>query len=194
MNRVQLLNLLITQYNYSSYLELGIDKGTTFRSINLADKTGVDINSTRATHHMSTDEFFDQCDRKFDIIFIDALHTYKQVLIDFNNSLEVLSDGGCIVLHDCLPIIERHQLPEPQRRHWTGDVWKAMVRIRQRPDIRSFVIDADWGLGVVFRGPNEVIIGDIQDSDLTWDNYLKYKKEWLGIVPPENYDYQICQR
>lgn len=194
MNRVQLLQQLITYNNYSSYLELGVEKGETYRNIQLADKTGVDINSRHATHHMSTDEFFQQCDRKFDLIFIDALHTYKQVLVDFDNSLKCLNDGGCIVLHDCLPTKEKHQLPTKQRRHWTGDVWKAMVRIRQKEGIRSFVLDTDWGLGIVFRGINDSNLDQIPEAGLTWGNYLRYRDKWLGIISLDEYDNQICQR
>ena len=37
---------------------------------------------------------------KFDLIFIDAAHTYEYVKIDTQNSLRLIRDGGYIVWHD----------------------------------------------------------------------------------------------
>ena len=50
------------------------------------------------THKMTSDEFFYNNNDKFDIIFIDGLHQYEQVIKDVKNSLNCLTKNGII---DC---------------------------------------------------------------------------------------------
>jgi predicted O-methyltransferase YrrM len=64
---------------------------------------------------------------KFDIVFIDGLHISEQVVMDIQNSLDVLNPKGTIVMHDCLPINEAAQSRERLGDHWNGDVWKAFA-------------------------------------------------------------------
>jgi hypothetical protein len=182
MNRTELLNLLINRYQYTSYLELGVDKGENFAGIELVDKVGVDINRN-ATYRMSTDDFFQVCDRKFDLVFVDADHEAEQAYRDFENSLRHLNDNGCIVFHDCLPKAEVHQLRRRRSNQWTGNVWKAFIRVRQRVDVNAFVLDADWGLGIVFKQPNTDQLPRIRPLD--WEMFVNRGKELLRIVRPE---------
>ena len=106
-------------------------------------KIGVDP-AAGGTHCMTSDEFFrlnaaksrhDQL--KFDLVLIDGLHSWEQVLRDFLNALACLQPGGLIVFHDCLPFDERQQVdPRPQPHgFWTGNVWKTLFVLRQGSDI-----------------------------------------------------------
>ena len=105
-----------------------------------------------------------------DVVFIDGLHTWAQAYRDCLNSLAYLNPGGIILLHDCLPRNEGQALVarSPQEAAalaeaqgvpfdwaWTGDVWRAIVALRQHPDLSTFVLDCDRGVGVVRRGANE---------------------------------------
>ena len=47
---------------------------------------------------MTSDEFFKNNKDQFDLIFIDGLHHYNQVKKDIINSVEVLKDGGIILM------------------------------------------------------------------------------------------------
>ena len=185
MDRTQLLNLLIDQLHYSSYLELGTDKCVNFAAVKLLDKTGVDIRA-RATYIMSTDTYFQICDRKFDLIFIDACHLADQAYRDFENSLQHLNPGGCIVFHDCMPKIEVHQLVRQRTKSWTGDVWKAFVKVRQLADVDACVVDTDWGLGIVFQRPNSQPLINI--PELSWATYVLQHTELLRVIPPNELD------
>lgn len=182
MNRTELLNLLIDLYQYTSYLELGVDKGINFADIKLDDKIGVDILKP-ATFRMSTDEYFRTCDRKFDLVFIDADHEAEQTYRDFENALQHLNDNGCIVFHDCLPKTETHQLRRRRSNQWTGNVWKAFIRVRQRADVDAFVVDADWGLGIVFKRPNTDQLPRIRPLD--WETFVNRGAELLRVIQPE---------
>ena len=50
---------------------------------------------------MTSDKFFKD-NEKFDIIFIDGLHTFEQTIKDIDNSIKFLRDKGVILIHDCL--------------------------------------------------------------------------------------------
>ena len=51
----------------------------------------------------TSDEFFNQNNEKFDVIFIDGLHHYDQCQADAINSLKCLNKNGFIFFHDFIP-------------------------------------------------------------------------------------------
>ena len=51
----------------------------------------------------------EKCPEKFDLIFIDGEHTYKESKNDLIQSLKYLSPKGTIVLHDVKPCNEDSQ-------------------------------------------------------------------------------------
>lgn len=51
-------------------------------------------------YNMSSKEYFDKYNEKFDIIFIDGDHSYNGVKLDFDNCVNRINDGGFIVFHD----------------------------------------------------------------------------------------------
>jgi hypothetical protein len=104
-------------------------------------------------HRMTSGAFFDQNTGCFDLVFVDGLHLREQVVRDVENAARWLNPGGCIVLHDCLPTRREQQLrTQPGGgRPWTGDVWKAVVDLRQRPEFDIAVLDDDWGAGRAVR-------------------------------------------
>ena len=76
---------------------------------------------------------------KFDLIFIDGLHTYNQVLKDIKNSLVALNNKGFVLLHDCFPMSYYDQAVPRAQRKWNGDVWKAITEIRTLKDVDTYV-------------------------------------------------------
>lgn len=178
-NRLQLLNYLIETRGYRSYLEIGCGGNKTFDVIGAPHKVGVDPQSG-GTLRVSSDEFFRVNQVRFDLVFIDGLHLCEQVLRDVEHSLRCLRSGGCIVLHDCLPACREHQEREKQTWNWTGDVWKAVVSLRQRADCDVAVLDADWGLGLVLPRPNSAPLQNV--PKLTWDNYQNDRNRLLRVM------------
>jgi hypothetical protein len=108
------------------------------------------------------------------------LHHSDQVIKDIENSLKFLNDGGTIIVHDCLPKTELEQIIPRETKVWTGDVWKAWLEYRKRNDLRMFVFDVDYGIGIIQRGSQTPIF--VNDEDLTWDNFEKNKEVWLNLV------------
>ena len=137
-SRHSIINKFIKDKN--SYLEIGVEYGTSFKHINLENKVGVDpdpkFNDDRLVKKTS-DDFFKDNDKMFDVIFIDGMHQSDYVLKDFNNAMDCLNDDGIIFLDDILPANEREQYKIPikhvyengilkYREPWTGDVWKVV--------------------------------------------------------------------
>jgi len=179
--RTDIINHYISKHNYSRYLEIGIDNGANFAAINCHHKVGVDPEpSCKATWPTTSNQFFRANKEYFDCIFIDGLHHADQVVEDVQNALQVLTMQGTIIIHDCLPTSELHQLTPRQSITWTGDVWKAWVRLRQLNCIQQFVIDTDWGCGIIQFGVQQKLL--VPDAKLTWDNFCKHKQEWMNIV------------
>lgn len=178
-SRLQFLNYLIRTRQYKSYLELGCGRNRTFDGIVANHKIGVDP-SRGGTLRMSSDEFFRVNARQFDLIFIDGSHLCEDVARDVQNSLQCLRAGGCIVLHDCLPVRREHQERCPQDGEWTGDVWKAVVALRCRSDCDVAVLDVDWGLGIVVPRPNSDVLAVV--PELTWECYVAGRDPLLRVL------------
>jgi hypothetical protein len=133
-----IINNYIIKKNKKSYLEIGIETGYTFTNINIEEKIGVDPDPKIESSNIikkSSNEFFKDNDKKFDIIFIDGMHQVEYVLKDFNNSVKFLNKNGIIFLDDVLPISKDEQEKIPinpiyengilkYSSPWTGDVWK----------------------------------------------------------------------
>lgn len=150
---------------------------------------------------LTSDDFFNsQRERlrrlKPDVIFIDGLHTYEQSYRDVINSLEVIDTEAVIIMHDCNPTNEVAALPalspaEVAERNlpgwkgvWCGDVWKAIVHLRSRPDLEVFVLDTDFGLGIVKKNKgkgSELSLSSFNIGDLSYSDLNANRRELLGL-------------
>ena len=148
-----IINNYIYKENKKSYLEIGVEYGTTFNKIICDKKIGVDpdpkIEDERIIKKTSDNYFTEKGDEKFDIIFIDGMHQTDYVYRDFNNSIDNLTENGAIFLDDILPENEKEQLKIPENpiyengilkysSPWTGDVWKIVyyILLHQKENIK----------------------------------------------------------
>jgi len=191
INKSDLINKLIDNFDYKTYLEIGVDKGECLYNIKPTGgcwKVGVDPNpESKATCHLTSDEFFNilehdgfneiKHDFNFDIILIDGLHLWEQCYKDINNALNHLSPNGIIICHDMNPLEEMYQSRINNIGYWNGDVWKAFVKVRtERSDIFSCMIeDFDCGLGVITWGTQEPIKLDKPFEELLYKDFVENK-------------------
>ena len=101
-SRTEIIQKIINLKKYSKYLEVGCDKNENFSKIMIEYKVGVDP-LKGGTVRKTSDEFFKSNNEKFDLIFLDGLHTYEQTLKDIDNAIQIIEDEGIILVHDCLP-------------------------------------------------------------------------------------------
>lgn len=194
VRRSDIINTLANHIQAQKYLEIGICKGWTFRVVDIDYKIGVDVKARNkyVTHETTSDDYFQNiCNEKFDIIFIDGLHYSNQVYTDIINSLDVLNDGGYIVCHDMKPFEEYHQVvPAPPIKKgepyiWTGDCWKAWVKLRQeRSDLEMFVVDTDLGCGVIRKGYQPKLEFPFE---LNWDTFEQHNKKLLNLISTNDF-------
>lgn len=193
MTRTNIINQLIQKRNYQSYLEIGIGSGLTYDYINCNIKIGVDPSDEYKGDilHITSDEFFKQNKNTFDIIFIDGLHISEQVIKDVNNSLKVLNNGGVIVLHDCNPPTEGHQIVPQQQAEWNGDVWKAILHFRTNlTGYEIFTIDTDYGCGIIQKGDSQYSIKYEVNPYLEMNYYYftMKRKDILNLISVDEFN------
>jgi len=181
--RTDIIKDLIKKHKYTSYLEIGVRKNENFNKIECDHKDGVDPNG-KGNYKMTSDEFFAQNKRTYDLIFIDGLHHSEQVEKDIINSLAVLNPNGVIVMHDCNPVTKEQQArPQNGQRIWCGDVWKAFVKLRTREDLLVYVVDTNNGIGIVRRGAQE----PIEIPALEYEQLQLQRERLLNLVSVEQF-------
>lgn len=189
MNHITIIQDLINKNNFKNYLEIGIELAVCFNQIICENKRGVDPDpecrkyvKSGYFHCMPSDVFFGCSTLLYDVILVDGLHLAEQTLKDIENALNCLNEGGYIIVHDCNPPKEDMQIvPRGERIQWTGDVWKAWVHLRRRPDLSMKVMNCDYGCGIIQKGSQEPLIVDNPD----WTGFVQNKKLWLNLVDVE---------
>ena len=89
----------------------------------------------------------------FDVIFVDGDHRYQTVHDDAAQAIRHLSDGGWLVMHDCLP--ENASQASDDREGngpWCGGayrVWQELLAAY--PGAPAICVAADHGVGIMRR-------------------------------------------
>jgi hypothetical protein len=182
-SRFEIIQNIITQQKYNNYLEIGCDRNENFSKINIQNKVGVDP-LRGGTLRMTSDVFFKNNIKKFDLIFLDGLHTYEQTIKDIDNSLKILNERGVILIHDCLPKKIWNQIVPRMYGHWNGDVWKAIVHSRTYNYADTYTCIADHGLGIIFKRKNKNILKtNISNfKDLKFKDYFINHKLYMNLI------------
>ncbi len=180
------INKLLTYTRGKNYLEIGVNYGFTFEGVKADFKLGVDPQkkffSFGSGHHFkdNSDNFFKLNTSKFDLIFIDGLHEYKQVLRDIVNSLNSLSRDGIVLIDDVYPTdfntaSKSWELFNAQEKYglskghfsWQGDVYKAVFYIihEYKDLINFFTVNENNHVQMVVKKKNHEAIFKLQSPD-----------------------------
>lgn len=135
------------------YLEIGVRRGATFFGVDMLEKDAVDPgfafeDEKRSApgcrfFEITSDAFFvsGQARRDYDVVFLDGLHTFEQLLRDFCATLSLVSDRFVCLLDDTVPsdIFSAERSPTRARQlrrmagrggnSWHGDVFKVVFFI-----------------------------------------------------------------
>lgn len=203
--RTDVINLLLKNYNFHSYLEIGAwIPEYNFDKINASLKHSVDPgNDGDYTYNMTSDDFFFNHigDRKYDVIFVDGLHTAEQAYIDVINSIHHLNKNGFIVMHDCNPpdlfLARTYEEYLNDRSGWCGTVYKAFIKLKyQLRNWSFFVIDEDFGCGVLTRNDiyKKTFLPNIDYNNIDWNTFDQNRKELLQLITFEEYEQLIVNK
>ena len=180
--RWDLIEYLIKKNNQTNYLEIGCDRNQLFSKVIIDNKIGVDPVSG-GNIRKTSDDFFKENNDKFDIVFIDGLHTYEQVKKDILNSVNCLNVNGIILVHDCMPDSLGKQAVPRYKMQWNGDVWKAIVDLRQKEDLDIYTCEMDQGIGIITKKKNSsLLILDKPIHKIKFKDYFYNYKEYMRVI------------
>jgi hypothetical protein len=193
-----------------TYVEIGINDGASLDLV--APRTraiGIDP-QPKLRHPLpenvtvfaeTSDAFFAEHDveaelggRKIDLAFIDGMHLFEFALRDFMNLERHCTSDSTILIHDCYPLDERTSARERTTEVWTGDVWRALVALReQRPDLAIATVAAPpSGLAIIRRlDPGSTVLQErykrIVETYMArpYAQIAGRKAEALNLVPAE---------
>lgn len=179
MKHTELINLVAEKIGAKTYLEIGVyDRAHNFDRIRVDLKLGVD--PAIVDHdilQITSDEYFKDWVKgpadNYDLIFIDGLHHADQVRKDIINSWKVLTDGGCIILHDTNPHSEKITHIPRDNREWCGDVFKAVCQVQND----KFTLKDDYGVTVI-RKQGEL---KMNSDAVTWDEFDLFRTDFLNL-------------
>ena len=181
-HRWDLIDYLIKKNDYSNYLEIGCDQDQLFSRVRIKNKKGVDP-ERGGNIRKTSDDFFQVNEDKFDIVFIDGLHTYEQSKKDILNSVDCLNKNGVILVHDCMPDSMSKQAVPRFRMSWNGDVWKAITDLRQNEDLEIFTCEIDQGIGIIKKKNNSSVLKIKRNiKELKFEDYYNNYKEYLRVI------------
>jgi hypothetical protein len=202
--RIAIVQAHLDRFDRPRYLELGVNVGVLFLHVRAAEKVAVDpverIPRWKWLGHPNTalrgrfvnqtsDEFFAGLEpsARFDVVFVDGLHTHEQSRRDVANALGRLADGGVVLAHDCNPQSAAAAGPDPDATRgegWCGEVWRTIVELRAtRDDLVVEVLDTDFGIGVIRRGPSTPIELPASVERLTYEELAADRARLLGLRP-----------
>jgi len=147
------VNALARQLHCRRYLEIGVLHGTTFRDVEIPERTAVDpgfgfdtselANERTRFFKQTSDAFFvnEPMSPQYDLVLIDGMHTFEQVVRDLSNVLLRTHQRSVIILDDTVPddvysavkdgaaSYEYRKLDTAPARGWQGDVYKTLFYI-----------------------------------------------------------------
>jgi len=205
MEKYDIINFLIKNREYKTYLEIGMDNpNNNYLKINCVSKESCDpyfppqndwdggydnenlpdIIKENLTYHMTSDEMFDAIspDKKWDIIFVDGYHTEDQVSKDIYNSMKHITRNGCIVVHDSIPGNESMQEEVRTQAPWNGTVWKAVAKLNGR-NINFKTIDIPDGLTIIEFSEHPNFDGYLEKSEFIYSD--DFGKKLMHIISVE---------
>ena len=188
-SRTEIIQNIINKNKYKNYLEIGCDNDENFSKIKIEKKIGVDP-LKGGTLRITSDDFFIKNNEKFDIIFLDGLHTYEQTIKDIDNSIKFLNNNGVILVHDCLPKKIWNQVVPRLYGHWNGDVWKAIVHSRTYDYADTYTCAVDHGLGIIFKRKNRdtLKLHNINFKNLKFADYFNNHEVFMKPIKHQDLD------
>ena len=188
INRIALINSavrkILDKKKDCKYLEIGCDDNFVFNSIILPDENKIGVDPRQGgNHRMTSDEFFGQNKKNFDVIFIDGLHHYEQCQKDVINSLKFLNLNGYIFIHDLLPLNWKMELVPRIQGHWNGDVWKVGYELSLLKNLEFKIANIDSGIGYLKKTSDIKYIKLPELLNKRFKDYLNIYNE-LPLINP----------
>jgi hypothetical protein len=128
---------------------------------------------------------------KIDICLVDAFHTYDCAIRDLKCGFELLSDGGVLIVHDCLPPSESVASPTWIPGDWAGVSYRAYLDfVLARNDLDYCTVDVDWGCGIIVKKDSLSFMTDPPSSI----RKSKMASDWFSIHNDDKAAFEFFMR
>lgn len=211
--RFERLNALAKINSASKYLEIGVNRGETFNLVNIPHKVAVDPQfrfntldyqtDTIIFHEVTSDVFFAQLTSqydKFDLIYLDGLHTFEQTLRDFCASISQSHEKTIWLIDDTCPISQLASMRDETQvkkirkffkvkdKRWMGDVFKLVFVIHDFFPQFSYATFPKHGQTAIWFEPRINFTPTWNSlekiSRFKYRDFLKFKDSHLFISEP----------
>ncbi len=168
-NHIQFLEFMASWIKPEKYLELGCRSGASLIPISShcksvigvdMDPPGYNIPTNAKIEVCTTDEYFEKTDEsvQYDMVFIDADHSYEQSLKDFMNVKDKVIGNGFIFMHDTSPYDVSFTAS-----YLCGDTWKTAKWIKNN-------LINEWEVVTLPFNPGLTILKRMNiDKQLAWE-------------------------
>jgi SAM-dependent methyltransferase len=225
MLRSDVLNRISALFDRPTYLEIGVQHGITFDAVQAARKVAVDVKflfdveqASAASagqdityHECPSDEYFERLigAERFDLVFLDGLHSFEQTLRDLMNAIGHLREGGVILVDDVFPHSYAASLPDQamsnafrERRgikaiDWMGDVYKLVFFIRDYlPGFSFATLMENHGQTVLWKQPRALDASPRSIAEISHLSFAEFhlNVDALNIKPFEEVMDQLRER
>jgi Methyltransferase domain len=201
------VNILVSELHLRSYLEIGVFEGETFANVNARHRYGVDpeplfepVLLPRGAKFavMTSDDFFSMIRpwKRFDVAFVDGLHTLEQTYRDVINTFAHLR-RGVVLIDDTVPSDEYSAIPDQDEsyrareaaglegRPWHGDVWRVVMLFeRHHPELEwRTIIDNGNPQTLVWRRRRGAKVTAASADDIALAKQPAYVEVFANGVP-----------
>jgi hypothetical protein len=202
------INTLVRELHLRSYLEIGVLEGETFANVVVRRRYGVDpepqfdpvLLPRGATFAvMTSDAYFTTLrpSTRFDVAFIDGLHTVEQTYRDLINTFAHLRRGA-VLIDDTVPSDEYSAIPDQQAsyrardeaglegRPWHGDVWRVVTLLdRHHPELEwRTITDEGNPQTLVWRRRRGTPVTPASAEEIDLAKQPSYVEVFADGVPP----------
>jgi len=212
----RLNSLLAAIPSPARYLEVGVETGQTFFEVSAAFKTAVDPKflfdreaapkgDSIEYFEITSDSFFCDVRRdfKYDLVFLDGLHTWDQTYRDFCSALLITHDRSIILLDDVFPsdvfscnrdqveaVMMRQFMSGDPSNAWHGDTYKVIPLIRTFYPLLSYctIITDGNPQALVWRSPQpsvaSAVLPDVSALNMPELDYLWFlrNQEYYNLM------------
>jgi len=224
MRKYEIASLLASRFGYTKYLEIctpttggtfsAVDKQQFSRRVRVMYKRPADFVEDPEPIDFSTEDESSEellaniisSGERFDLVFIDSYHTYEASLRDIVYGLQLIGNGGLLLIHDCFPPNKACTASDFTPGEWCGVTFAAYLdTVLYTEDIHYVTVDSDYGCGIIGKDsrvdqlsnlhPTADLIQEWRRLDLSrkYPFFEKYHSQLLRLVSPAEFHERLFQ-
>ncbi|MBS0356714.1 MAG: hypothetical protein JSR83_22745 [Proteobacteria bacterium] len=205
ITKADIVNRLVSQFGYRSYLEYNKFDGASYygdvvceqkelaylperayldgdnlpRLLGMA-QAAVDM-GVRFDRLLSVPQLFEQFgERRFDVIFFDPVHVRPDVDLALRALPRLLTPGGVLVVHDCVPGHERQTSVQRCPGSWVGETYKAFALLRRHNMRQTVTVSEDFGVGLIWN--HKLCLDYPVEYDLDYATFHANQVAYTGLI------------